>query len=220
MSFRFVGWVFPLASLASLLIVSLFPDVRSRAVEIVIPLIAGLQAAFLFAPDDEPALELLLSSPRPAAWIIYERLAALLAQQLSIGLIWSLLLTTLPDMPSLDMLIVGWLPPTLLLVGLAVATTVMMRRSSFGVLSTIFVYAAMLFAGDVAVMQWNYLYPIHLFMQREGVFFLAMQWNDSPDAIYVVNRVVVTLVGSICVAWVIFSLRNEERVLGVGNRGQ
>jgi hypothetical protein len=220
MSFRSVGWVFPLASLAALFIASLFPDLRSRAVDIVIPLIAGLQAAFMFAPDDEPALELLLSSPRPASWIIYERLAALLGTQLGIGLIWSLLLTTLPGMPSLEAMIIGWLPPTIALVGLAIVTTFMMRRSSFGVLATLFVYTALLFAGDSAVMQWNYLYPIHLFLQRQGAFLLAMQWNNSPDTIYFVNRMVVTLVGIVLVAWVVLSLRNEEKVLGVGNRGQ
>lgn len=220
MSFRFVGWVFPLVSLITLVFLSLFPDLQSRVVEIVLPLVAALQAAFLFAPDDEPALELLLSSPRPAAWLIYERLSALLLMQVGIGLVWSLLLSTLPGMPSVQVQVVGWLPPTLALVGLSAAITFMMRRSSFGVLASIFIFGAMLFAGDSAVMRWNFLYPIHLFMPREGAFFLAMLGNGAPDTIYLFNRAIVTLIGVACIAWIIYSLRDAEKVLGVQNRGQ
>jgi hypothetical protein len=220
MSFRIVGWLFPLVSLIALAFLSLFPDLQSRVVELVLPLSAALQAAFLFAPDDEPALELLLSSPRPSPWLIYERLAALLVMQVSIGVVWSLLISGLPGMPSVSAQVIAWLPPTLALVGLSAAVTFMMRRSSFGLLAAIFIYGAVLFAGDSAVMRWNFLYPVHLFMPREGAFFLALLWNASPDALYFVNRAVVTLIGIICIAWIVYTLRDEEKVLGVQNRGQ
>jgi hypothetical protein len=220
MSFRIVGWIFPVVSLLALAGLSVFPDLQSRVIEMVLPLVAALQAAFLFAPDDEPALELLLSSPRPSAWLIYERLSALLIMQVGIGLVWSLLISGLPGMPSASALIVSWLPPTLALVGLSAAITFMMRRSSFGLLAAIFIFGAMLFAGDAAVMQWNFLHPVHLFMSREGAFFLAMLWNVSPDTIYFFNRAVVTLIGVVCIAWMVYSLRDAEKVLGVGNQGQ
>lgn len=220
MSFRMVGWIFPMVSLLALAILSAFPDLQSRVIEIVLPLVAALQAAFLFAPDDEPALELLLSSPRPAAWLIYERLSAVLLMQLSIGLVWSVLISGIPGKPSVSALVVGWLPPTLALIGLAATTTFMMRRSSFGLLAAIFIYGAILFAGDSAVMQWNFVHPVHLFLQREGAFFLGMMWNVSPDTLYAFNRVVVTLIGVACIGWIVYSLRDAEKVLGVGNRGQ
>jgi hypothetical protein len=220
MSFRIVGWVFPAVSLMALAGLSVFPDLQSRVVELVLPLVAALQAAFLFAPDDEPALELLLTSPRPAAWLIYERLSVLLIMQVSIGLIWSVLISGLPNMPSVSALVVNWLPPTLALIGLSAAITFMMRRTSFGLLAAIFVFGAMLFAGDSAVMQWNFLHPVHLFLQREGAFFLSMMWNVSFETIYFFNRAVVTLIGVVAIAWLIYSLRNTEKVLGVQNRGQ
>ena len=109
----------------------------------------------------------------------------------------SVLLTTLPEMPSLSALIVGWLPPTLALIGLSAAITFMMRRSSFGLLAAIFIYLALLFAGDIAV----------------------MQWNTSPDVLYAVNRIVPVLIGVGSIAWVVVGLRDEERVLGAGNQG-
>ena len=59
--------------------------------EVVIPLIVGLHAALLFAPDDEPALELLLAAPRPPVYLIYERLAALIGLQGGLALVLSLL---------------------------------------------------------------------------------------------------------------------------------
>lgn len=219
MSFRTIGWAFPLVSLVGLFLVCLFPNLRSRAVEIVIPLIAALQASFLFAPDDEPALELMLSAPRPAAWIVYERLTALLLMQLSVGLVASVLLTTLPETPSLSALIVGWLPPTLALIGLSAAITFMMRRSSFGLLTAIFIYLALLFAGDLAVMQWNFTWVVHLFMQPQIAYLFATQWNTSPDVLYAVNRIVPVLIGVGSIAWVVYGLRDEERVLGAGNKG-
>lgn len=213
-----MGWYFPLASILALFLVVLFPDTRSRAVEIVIPLIAGLQAAFLFAPDDEPALELLLASPRPPAWLIYERLAALLIMQISSGLLWSLLIAALPNMPTVTALVIAWLPPTLALIGLAAAITFVMRRSSFGLLVAIMIYLALLVAGDMAVMQWNSAWVVHLFLQHDFAHLLAFMWNISPDTIYAVNRLVVTLIGIAGIVWILYGLRNEERVLGMGNR--
>ncbi len=219
MSFRVMGWYFPLVSIIVLFVVMVFPETRSRTIEIVMPLIAGLQAAFLFAPDDEPALELLLSSPRPASWVIYERLAALLGIQVSIGLLWSLLISALPDMPDVPALVIGWLPPTLALIGLAAAITFVMRRSSFGVLAALFIYGALLFAGDMAVMQWNFAWVVHLFLQRDFAYALAMTWNSSPDLLYFANRAVLMLVGAAGMVWILYGLRDEEKMLGAGNRG-
>lgn len=218
MSLRAVGWYFPLVSMIALFVVMLFPGTRSRSVEIVIPLIAGLQAAFLFAPDDEPALELLLSSPRPAAWVVYERLIMLLGMQLGVGLLWSLLIAALPDMPDVAALVIGWLPPTLALVGFSAAVTFMMRRSSFGLLAAIMIYLALLIAGDMTVMQWNFAWIIHLFLQRDFAHMLALQWSVSPDLLYFANRAAAVMMSAAGIVWIVLSLRDEEKVLGAGSR--
>ena len=73
--------------------------------EVVIPLIAGLHAALLFAPDDEPALELLLAAPRPPVYLIYERLAALIGLQGGLALVLSVLaVITSPGANLLDLI--------------------------------------------------------------------------------------------------------------------
>jgi hypothetical protein len=218
MSFRIAGWMFPVVTIISLIIVALFPNLRSRSAEIVIPLIAAMQAALLFSPDDEPALEIMLASPRPTAWLVYERLSALLIMQLGIGVIWTFTLTMMADMPAFGDILIGWLPPTLALIGLALAITVMMRRSSFGILAAIFLYAALLFAGDMAVLRWNFAFPVHLFMGRDLPMLFALQWEISADTLYALNRAVVTLVGVFSVIAVVYRIRNTEWVLGAGSR--
>jgi hypothetical protein len=45
-----------------------------RIIEVVILLAFGLHAAFVFAPENEPAIELLLSYPKPLTRLLKERL--------------------------------------------------------------------------------------------------------------------------------------------------
>jgi hypothetical protein len=117
--------------------------------EVVVPLIAGLHAALLFAPDDEPALELLLAAPRPPAYLIYERLAALIVLQGGLALILSVLaVITIPGANLVD-IIVRWLPPSVCIVGLCMAATLYSRRSNFGVLTAIGICVAMAFGKEV-----------------------------------------------------------------------
>ena len=80
-SLRASGWL--LALIAGVLLIarvaialanSELAEGTFASFEVIVPLIAGLHAALLFAPDDEPALELLLAAPRPPVYLIYERL--------------------------------------------------------------------------------------------------------------------------------------------------
>src|SRR4051812_25093751 len=96
--------------------------------EVVIPLIVGLHAALLFAPDDEPALELLLAAPRPPVYLIYERLAALIGLQGGLALVLSLVAVITAGGKLLGVG-VGWLPPRGCLVGLWLAATPFARRA-------------------------------------------------------------------------------------------
>ena len=208
MSVRVVNAWLALVSLGLAFLAMLIPDLRGVSVGLVVPLLAAIQAAFVFAPDDEPALELMLSSPRPASWLIYERLVLMLGMQIGVGLLWSLVLQAVAGRPLVLDNILWWLPPTLALTGLSLAVTLMMRRSSFGVLAGIGVFAMMLLFFDSVVMDQNWLYPLHLFLQPG--------WFSNEH--YLLNRVVVSLIGVGLIGAVVYAMRDEENLLGGQNR--
>ena len=73
-SLRLSGW-WPVAASAVLVgLAVVFPGrdatplSAARCVETIVPLLAGVQAAFLFSPEDEPGLEVTLACRRPLAW--------------------------------------------------------------------------------------------------------------------------------------------------------
>ena len=94
-SLRLLGW-WPVAASAALVGLTLLTSTSevtplsvARCVETIVPLLAAVQAAFLFSPEDEPGLEVTLACRRPLAWTMLERLTWLLVLQGSVALIGS-----------------------------------------------------------------------------------------------------------------------------------
>ena len=210
-SARLVAWL-PAAAGAGLVALVLAagdrtdggPFAPARIVEALIPLIAGMQAAFLFSPDDEPGLEVLLACPRPLAWTLLERLAVLLAGQGLVALLGSLAAAALLDTPVLEGL-ARVLPPMLFLSAVAVCLTLASRQAVFSVSLTLLLWFGMLWSGDAGggglLARWPYLWWLHVFLQPGHVF-------------YWLNRALVMLIGANLVALAaMYLLRDEERVL-------
>lgn len=180
--------------------------------EVVIPFIVGLHAALLFAPDDEPALELLLASPRPPAYLIYERLAALIALQGGLALVLSVLtaLTTSSmgvvgsHAVNLFDLVIVWLPPSVCIVGLCLLATLYSRRTAFGVLTAIAICVAMALGREVILP----MFPDLWFM----IFYLDPRTVTTEQ--YFVNRMFLLVIGIVAVALVLYRMRDEEKLLG------
>jgi hypothetical protein len=172
--------------------------------EVVVPLIAGLHAALLFAPDDEPALELLLAAPRPPVYLIYERLAVLIGLQGGLALMLSVLtIITNPGANLVD-IIMRWLPPSVSIVGMCMAATLYSRRSNFGVLTAIGICVAMAYGREVLLPAFPHLW----FM----IFYLDPFTVTTEQ--YFLNRLFLLVVGISMVALVIRRVRNEEWLLG------
>jgi hypothetical protein len=172
--------------------------------EVVIPLIAGLHAALLFAPDDEPALELLLAAPRPLVYLIYERLAALIGLQGGLALVLSVLAAIATKANLLDVITV-WLPPSVCIVGLCLAATLYARRTAFGVLAAIALCVAMAFGREVILP----MFPNLWFM----IFYLDPRTVTTEQ--YFVNRLFLVAVGVIGVGLVLYRMRDTEQLLGL-----
>ncbi|MDL1902196.1 hypothetical protein FBR02_15675 [Anaerolineae bacterium CFX9] len=188
-----------------------------QAVIIVLPLIGAVQAAFLFAPDDEQALEVLLAAPRPARWLIAERAAALFAMHVSLGLAGSLIVALLPGGEDLTHHLIRWLPPFVALSGLSAAVSFMFRRSSYGVLVAILLYGSTLLGGDALVMHalearlglaaptlLSHAWVLHPFLQAHALGALD----------YLINRLVLCLLGAGLFAAMMRWIHDTERTLG------
>jgi hypothetical protein len=209
-SLRIVGWI-PVAASGGLIALAflfrdsnLMPLELARAVEILLPPLTALQAAFLFSPEDEPALEVTMAAPRSLARTLLERLVILLILQGGVALIASLFATSLTG-ESLAQTVARWLPPLLFFSGLAVCLTLITRRAILGVVIISLVWFAFALLGEAMVARWPFTWPFNVYLQ--------------PDhAEYALNRLFVALLGvNLIVLAATRLLRDEERLL-LGDR--
>ena len=176
----------------------------ATVVATVLPPLVAIQAAWLLSPEDEPALEVIMACPRELKWALLERLSLLLAVQGGMALALSPLAAAWSG-ESFVLTIVRWLPPLILLCGLAVCVTLVARRAVMGVVVTGLVWFAASLLGDAMVNRWPFAWPLHLYL--------------SPDhAEYVLNRCFIFLLGIILILFAASRLlRDSERVL-LGSR--
>ena len=179
-----------------------------RVVETIVPLVAGLQAAFLLSPEDEAPLELLLSCPRPLALVLLEKLVVLMILQGSVALTGNLVVQLVHGNEGWLVTIARWFAPCLCLSGVALFTTQLTRQGSFGALLETLMWGGMLFGGDGLLRRWPFLWPLHVFLQPHHV--------DS--FIYTLNRAVLISIGIILVALALYLSRDEERMM-IGHAG-
>ncbi len=223
-SWRVVGW-WPLALSGLILTMVLTNEETPIAndnlslaftafgvVAAIVPLMTGMQAAMLFAPDDEPGLEVQLAAPRPLTWLVWERLTWILLGQGIIGLVGMLVAREVAGVDeALWISLARWLVPLITLAGVGLFITLMSRQTAFGVAMTGVLWFALLAFGDGLVARWPFLWPIHLYLSP----------TTFPLADYALNRGVVLLAGLGFFLMALHQLRDEERVLlGTNRRGR
>ncbi len=200
----FIGGALLIARLAIALANSELAESTFASFEVIVPLIAGLHAALLFAPDDEPALELLLAAPRPPAYLIYERLGVLIALQGGLALLLSLITVMITQGENVIDLVIVWLPPMVCIVGLCLLATLYARRTAFGVLTAIMLCVAMAFGREVILP----VFPDLWFM----IFYVDPRRVTADQ--YLVNRLFLIAVGVMALGLVLARMRDEEQLLG------
>lgn len=223
-TFRTVGvWGF-LASLGIFLMAfvasgdfGLWQD-KGRIAEIVIPLVMGIQAAVLFSPADENALEILLTYPRPIGWVLAERLGLALLFQVVAAFVGSLLFF---EDQMLGLALIRWIPPTFLLMGVGAYTTLKSRLLAFGVAIAALVWFVGLFFGPLLLPGMPIIFPLnhvqpYLWSVNPYLLRQDLGWED-----YWVNRALVSLIGWFLISRAGAYLRDEETVLlGATSRGR
>lgn len=187
-SLRIVGWLPLVVGVALVWLMfyasqtNLLPFFRhTDAIALILPIIVAIQAALLFSPENEPALEVMLATPRPPAWTLLERLTMLFILQGSVATVASLYLSHVTG-ESLAITISRWLPLIFLLSGVAVYMTLATRRAIFGVLVVCLLWIVLTLFGNYLVDRWPTAWPFHLYLQPN-------------QAEYILNRLFITLLG-------------------------
>lgn len=175
-----------------------------RIVEVIIPLAFGLHAAFVFAPESEPAIELLLSYPKSLTRHMRERLAFIGLLHGSVAILSTLLIAVIWNIESVWLALIRWLAAGIFLGGVAVLTTQLARQTAFGALLTTLIWASSLYGGDALMKAWPWIWPAHIYLQPENV----------SSSIYLLNRGILFLVGLALMALAALLLRDDERSLG------
>lgn len=200
-SLRLVRWFPILASIGVTFFFLTSPD-RARAIEIAIPLMIGLHAAFAFAPEDESALELLCAAPRPLAYLLIERVAWLILLHGAVALTATAILADLLPADPFT-LIIRWLPPSALMLAFGVYAALMGRRSNVSALLVVGISLALLIGADGLVARFPVLTPIHPYL------------TTADPAVYALNRIAVTLLAFVLFARSFWIVRHDERLLGI-----
>lgn len=212
---KLIGWV-PFLGCAAAVAVGLAsavmaregegtPPAYGRTVAVIVSLAVGLQSAFVLSPGDEPALEILLTSPTPLSRIVLERLSLAAALHGSVALAGNLISLALPGGEDVTLAAAAWLAPSICLSGVALAATQLTRQGAFGALMVMMLWGGMAVGGDAMLARWPDLWPLHLFLRPDRV---------SPS-MYAYNRAILILIGLGVMAAAIWLVRNEERMLGI-----
>jgi hypothetical protein len=179
-------------------------DYPRRAVETIAPLLFAVQAAFLLGPDNEAALELLLSYPKSMPRLFLGRLQLVAGMHLSVALLATLVFAATWQAENLALALVRWLAAGIVLAGVAVFTTQITRQGIFGTLLATLLWAASLYGGDGILKKWAWFWPFHVYLQPEK-FGLAT---------YLINRSALVGIGLGLFLLAMKFLGDEDRLLG------
>ncbi|MBZ0284164.1 MAG: hypothetical protein K8L97_25725 [Anaerolineae bacterium] len=214
-----IGWFGILGSLIGILLMTIsnpenIPIAGAvRAVESIVPLVIGLQAAFLFSPDDEPGLEVLLACPRQISWLLMERFFLLFLVQTIVALIGILVSQGTDGVQNWAIVVVRWLSPSLFLSGIAVYTTLRSRNPAFGASVTGIAWFTFAFLGTALLPGVPTTWPLSLFQPFLWAIHAYLQPNMLAIDDYWLNRIAVGSVGVVLLLMSVLQLRDEEWVL-------
>lgn len=224
-SLRMSGWLPYAITIAVLVVLVLMDNSGSqisnmpmlrliRSVETVLPVAVGVMAAFAFSPEDEAPLEVMLAAPRRIRWVLLERLTLTLLPFSVVGIVATGIVMSITEQNDVVVNVMRWVAPSLLFSGIAVFLTLATRRAVFGVAMIILMWFGFLFVGDSLLpghlLPWplNYVqpifWPIHAYLQPDSFANMGDYW---------LNRFMLVFVGINLIAYAVYQLRDEEKLL-------
>lgn len=187
------------------------PEDQRRLVELVVPLTLAISAAFALAPASEP-LEVLLACPRPAWWLLAERLLVLVVP-FALVAVGGVILTN--DATPTGLL--RWISPALLLSGIAVYVTQRTRLAVFGALLTVVIWVMMVFMGDALLPGLPVSEPLHLIHPFLWLFHPYLTPEQVDSAAYLANRLAVGGLGVALLVMALRQTRDSAAMLGINS---
>ena len=168
-------------------------------VALIVPTVAAVQAAFIFSPEDEPALEVQMAAGRPAAWTALERLALLIALQGLAALAAGMVISAACG----ENVLIGisrWIAPLILLPALALYLTAATRRPVASMSVAILLCFAFAAFGEDMLQRWPFTWPVQLYLAP-----------SRPD--YLLNRSLLAALGLVLALAAARLLGDDQRVL-------
>lgn len=220
---RQVGWRLMVIAQVVVILFILKPDLLGfqsttdslSIIQGIVPLIIAMQTAAIFAPDDEPALEVQLAAPRPLSWLICERLLVVF---LLYGVFTTVIGMGVIGFQNLDtnawMLVVRWLPAALFLSGFGIFVTMQSRLVAFGVIFIGFAWILFGLFGDFLLQGGMYPFPLNMlqpFLWAFNIFATPETFEVSGD--FWLNRFILSGTGLSLMILAVWQVRDEESVL-------
>jgi pimeloyl-ACP methyl ester carboxylesterase len=221
-SFRRLGWM-PLFALAALLLlvyfnVKILPHgiIRAGIVQAMLPFFMALQAAAVFNPSDEPSLEIQMAAPRSMAWLLAERVFAVVVVYSLIALAGIGLTLWIGLEKASASLFLGWLPSALFLSGLGIFVTVRSRMMALGVLLIGFLWFILALFAPMFLPGQSFPAPFHLIQPFLWPLHVHATLADLAPQDFWLNRLFLTMAGLAFMLLSAYNLRDsEELLLGV-----
>ncbi len=223
-AFSRMGWIAAVISAAGVFLtiagvnIPFLGSDRLHIIQSLIPLMAGIQAAMVFAPDDEPALEVQLAAPRSIVWLVGERLAVVILIQGSIALIATLINLTIGVEDNFLVAVVRWLAPLLFLCGIGLYVTLRTRVLLFGMLIVGLLWLGFSLFGEFFLPGKVFGTPFNIIQP----FMWTIHAYLEPDALginyYWLNRFAVMTAGIALLTLAGTKLRKPESILMHGRR--
>jgi hypothetical protein len=179
-------------------------DYLRRVIEVVCPLAFGLHAAYLLAPENEPALELLAATPKPLGRLLVDRLLSISLVHGALALTATLVVILVWQVEDPGTALLRWVPEGIALAGVAVFASQLTRQAAFGSLLATLLWVSSLYGGDALLERWHFAWGFHLYLQP-GTVAMPVYWF---------NRLILLLAGVILVLLGALLLRRSERTLG------
>ncbi len=183
------------------------PFSANRVVELLLPLFAGWQAAYLFSPEDERPLELMLATPRPITWAVLERVGALLLLYLALGGCGTLCTLAVTANTHLSSLLLRWLPPLFWLVGLGLYLALLTRQGTLGALVTLVLCGASAAGSGGLPAELRWAAPLLPYLQAGAA-------NVSSE-MYALNRFTLVIGGLLLTGLALRLSQNTAHLLGI-----
>jgi hypothetical protein len=225
-SLRMVGWLGVAGSLGAIFALVFQSEPTDgpviggavRSVESIIPLVIGIQAAFLLAPEDEPGIEVLLACPRPISWALLERFAVVFLSQTVIAVVGMAISAAISGEGDLLIMVARWLPSALFFSGVSVYTTLASRQPAFSVASVGILWLAFRFFGGALLPGQPTFWPLNVIQPFIWAIHPYLQPLDLTLADWWLNRALVAALGITFIMMTVSKLHDEEQVLLGGGK--